>query len=198
MNTRIFHIIFVIAFLEMIILRVYYGRKARQNREGVEHKESNANLSVGALLGFGYISAMIIYIIHPSLFHWAAISLPNWVHWLGAFITVGNVLFLWWVQWALDVQFDGTLHTQEDHKLIQHGPYQWVRHPMYTVFFLMGLGWFLLTANWFVGVPLMIGIVFVVLSRVKNEEDGLIELFGDEYQNYIQQTGHFLPTLVRN
>jgi protein-S-isoprenylcysteine O-methyltransferase Ste14 len=105
------------------------------------------------------------------------------------------VLLLWWVQWALDVQFDTTLHTQAEHKLIKHGPYQWVRHPMYTALFLMGLGWFLLTANWFVGVPLMIGIFLVVLSRVQNEEDVLTEIFGDEYQEYMQHSGRFFPPL---
>lgn len=141
---------------------------------------------------------LIVYIFAPYLFDWAAISLPDWIRWLGAFITIGSVLLLWWVQWALDVQFDGTLHTQADHKLIQHGPYRWVRHPMYTALFMMGLGWSLLTANWFIGFPLSVAIILVVLSRVQNEENVLIELFGDEYRNYMLHTGRFLPKLARN
>jgi protein-S-isoprenylcysteine O-methyltransferase Ste14 len=80
--------------------------------------------------------------------------------------------------------------------LIQHGPYRWVRHPMYTTLFLMGWGWFILTANWFVGLPLMMGIVLVVLSRVNKEEAVLVDLFGNEYKEYMQRTGRFLPKLV--
>lgn len=110
-------------------------------------------------------------------------------------MTIGNVLLIWWVQWALDVQFDTTLHIQADHQLITHGPYRWVRHPMYSALFLLGLGWLLLTANWFIGAPLIVGIVLVVLMRIENEEKVLINLFGAEYRDYMQNTGRFLPKL---
>jgi protein-S-isoprenylcysteine O-methyltransferase Ste14 len=196
MNADIFHLIFAIGFFSMFGIRVYYGRKARLNRQEVEVKESKANMAVRAFFGLGYISALFVYVFIPGVFDWAVIELPKWVRWIGALITLSSVLLLWWVQWALDVQFDTTLHTQAEHKLIQHGPYKWVRHPMYTALFLMGFGWFLLTANWFIGIPLMIGIVLVVVFRVKNEETVLVDLFGDEYQEYMQRTGRFLPKLV--
>ena len=198
MNVEIFHLIFALGFFSMFVLRIYYGRKARGNREGVEYKEGKANLALRAFFGFGYILTLIIYVFSPSFFEWAAITLPDWVRWIGALMTIISVLLLWWVQWALDVQFDGTLHTQAEHELVQHGPYKWVRHPMYTTFFLMGIGWSLLTANWFIGFPLSVAIVLVVFSRVKKEEAVLIELFGNEYRAYMQNTGRFLPKLVHN
>lgn len=195
MNTSTFHIIFAIAFFSMIALRIFYGRKARRTRKNVEIKESKQNMAVRALFGLGYVGALIVYVFALDQFDWATILLPDWLRWIGAFITICSVLLLWWVQWALDVQFETTLHTQAEHKLIQYGPYRWVRHPMYTALFLMGLGWLLLTANWFVGLPLMGGIIFVVLSRIEDEEDMLIELFGDEYRNYMKNTGRFWPLL---
>ena len=195
MKITLFHWVFAIGFFAMFALRIYYGRKARRNRTEVDIRESKTNMVVRALFGLGYVVALMLYVFVPGWFDWAAFSLPIWLRWIGAFITWGSVLLLWWVQWALDVQFDTTLHTQANHKLIQHGPYRWVRHPMYTALFLMGLGWFLLTANWFVGIPLLLGIVLVVLSRVKHEEAVLIELFGDEYRDYMKETGRFLPSL---
>jgi len=57
---------------------------------------------------------------------------------------------------------------------------------------MMGLAWFLLTANWFIGIPLMIAIVIVVLSRLQKEENMLHERFEDEY---MEGTGRFLPQL---
>lgn len=197
MNQKLFHIIFTVAFVAMIALRIYYGRKARRERSGVDIKEGKLNMAIRATFGLGYVGVMIVYIFAPGLFTWADIALPDWTRWIGALITTGSVLLLWWVQWALDVQFDTNLHTQAEHKLIKDGPYRWVRHPMYTALFLMGLGWFLLTANWFIGVPLMIGIVLVVWSRVPNEEAVLTQLFGDEYRDYMKETGRFLPTLSR-
>lgn len=195
MSINVFHIIYVISILSFIFIRVSFHRKAKNVRREVEHKESNLNMAVRAIFGLGYVAALVIYAFAPSLFDWAVFNLPNWVRWIGAVITLGSVLLIWWVQWALDVQFDTTLHTQANHQLITHGPYRWVRHPMYSALFLMGLGWLLLTANWFIGAPLMIGIIVVVFMRVENEEGVLIDLFGDEYREYMQRTGRFLPLL---
>ena len=193
MNT--FHLLFSLSFLAMIGIRVVFHRKAARERTNVEHKESNLNVAVRGIFGFGYIFCLLIYILAPRLFDWALTPLPLWLRWTGAAITVGSIALLAWIQWALGVQFHITVHTQDDHQLISHGPYRWVRHPMYTNFFLMGLGWFILTANWFIGLPLMIGIVIVVLVRIENEENVLLELFGDEYHIYMQRTGRFMPKL---
>jgi protein-S-isoprenylcysteine O-methyltransferase Ste14 len=197
MKENIFHFIFSVTFIAMFVMRIYYGRKARINRTDVEVKESKGNMAIRAIFGLGYVGVLFIYIVVPKLFTWAIFPMPDWLRWIGTLITLSSLLLLWWVQWALDVQFDTTLHTQAEHKLIKHGPYRWVRHPMYTALFLLGLGWFLLTANWFVGLPLMVGIVLVVLSRVQKEEDVLTDLFGDEYQDYMKETGRFLPVFFR-
>ncbi len=68
---------------------------------------------------------------------------------------------------------------------------------MYASLFLMGLGWLLLIANWFVGAPLVVSIFLLVTVRVRHEEAILIELFGDEYIAYMQVTGRYLPRLDR-
>ena len=180
----------------MIAIRVAFHRKAARQRTNVEHKESNLNVAVRGIFGFGYILSLLVYIFAPALFEWAITPLPLWLRWTGAIITVVSILILAWIQWALDVQFHTTLHTQDDHQLISHGPYLWVRHPMYTNFFLMGLGWYTLTSNWFIGLPLAFGIIVVMLVRIENEENVLLELFGDAYRLYMQRTGRFLPRLI--
>ena len=122
----------------MFVLRMYYGRKARRSRSDVQVIEGKLNMAVRALFGLGYITVLWVYVFVPGWFAWAAIAFPNWLRWVGALISVGSVLLLWWVQRALDVQFDTTLHIQANHQLITHGPYRWVRHPMYTTLFSMG------------------------------------------------------------
>ncbi len=179
----------------MIAIRVIFHRRAAQVRTNVEHKESNLNVAVRGIFGFGYILSLLVYVFVPTAFDWALTPLPIWLRWIGVAITLSSILLLVWIQWALGVQFHTTVHTQDDHQLISHGPYRRVRHPMYTNFFLMGLGWFTLTANWFIGVPLLLGIIIVVLVRIENEEAVLLELFGDEYRVYMQRTGRFLPKL---
>ncbi len=191
----IFHLVFALVFFAMSAIRIGYHRKARHARKNVELKESMLNMVLRGFLGLGYIGGLTVYIFNPIWLNWATFSLAPWGRWLGAFIAIGSVLLLWWVQLALDVQFDTTLHKQAEHQLITHGPYRWVRHPMYTALFVMGLGWLLLTSNWAIGVPLMAAILLLVGLRVKNEEAMLIEIFGDEYRAYMQRTGQFLPRL---
>lgn len=198
MNASFFHITFILSILTFIIIRTIFHRKAKRSRHEVELKESYLNMAVRAVVGIGYMSALLLYAFAPDLFIWAEFTLPIWARWVGAVVTVGSIGLIGWVQWALDVQFDTTLHIQADHKLITHGPYRWVRHPMYTTLFFLGLGWLLLTANWIIGAPLMVGIVLIVIKRVKNEEQMLIDLFGGDYRNYMQHTGRFLPKFSRS
>jgi protein-S-isoprenylcysteine O-methyltransferase Ste14 len=100
------------------------------------------------------------------------------------------------VQWVLGKNFSPVLHVREEHTLVTEGPYRWVRHPMYTTMFVFGGGLLLLTANWIIGGPMLVAAVAVVLLRVDREEAVMIEQFGDEYREYMEHTGRFLPRLV--
>ncbi|MBN1669082.1 MAG: isoprenylcysteine carboxylmethyltransferase family protein [Anaerolineales bacterium] len=189
----IFHLIFVFAYAGMLVIRIAYHRKAKRARRDTQLHEGVPNLLARAVIGIGYITFLMLYAFSPGWFAWSSFQLPAGLRWLGAGLSLGSVALLWWIQSALDVQFNTNLHTQAGHRLIQHGPYRWVRHPMYTNFILMGAGWLLLTANWLVGVPLMLAILLIVAVRVRREEALMIAVFGEAYRQYMQRSGRFLP-----
>jgi protein-S-isoprenylcysteine O-methyltransferase Ste14 len=193
-----YHFLFAILYGCFFVIRVVYHRRAGGFQNKVEFHESKMNMAFRAILGVGYISLVSLYVFYPPVLRWAGLSLPDWVRWIGVGLTVVSVALLWWVQWALDVQFDTTLHIRTGHKLISRGPYRWVRHPMYTSLFSMGVGWLLLTANWFIGGLLMGGIIFIMITRVNAEEALLINTFGESYITYIARTGRFLPRLFHH
>jgi len=62
--------------------------------------------------------------------------------------------------------------------------------------FVWTLAFFLLSANWFVGITWLV-LSIVAASRAGKEEAALIEKFGAEYRTYMQRTGRFLPGLWR-
>ncbi len=68
---------------------------------------------------------------------------------------------------------------------------------MYTTLFLICLAYFLISANWFIGIGWLVWITGTVASMVGDEELTLVEKFGDEYRAYMQRTGRFLPRLVK-
>lgn len=84
---------------------------------------------------------------------------------------------------------------QERQTLVTAGPYQWVRHPMYTTFAVIGLAYFLVSANWFIGLVNFVVYGTIVLSVIGLEETTLLEKFGEPYREYMQHTGRFLPAL---
>jgi protein-S-isoprenylcysteine O-methyltransferase Ste14 len=181
----------------MFGIRLLSWRTAIRAGGRVEFKEGKVNRAARAVFGLGYIGALIVYAFCPGFLAWAAFSLRAWVRWIGVGITGTALLLLAWVQWSLGKNFSTTLHLRQGHSLVMTGPYRWMRHPMYTALFLLGVGFLVLTANWAVGVPLIVALPIIVVARVGNEEALMMEQFGEDYRAYMQQTGRFLPRLTR-
>lgn len=196
MNQMFFHIMFVVVFTSFTIIRMIYHRKARQTRGKVEFKEGRLNLTLRLILGVPFILLLFVYMFNPGILSWAQFTLPAWAQWLGVVLGVASVPLIWWVQMALGANFSGTLHVRADHTLVTHGPYRWVRHPMYTVLYMLEIAILLLTSNWFIGSALLISQTIVLVNRINNEERVMIEKFGEAYRAYIKHTGRFLPRLV--
>ncbi len=196
MDERIFHIIFSVVYLSMIGIRLLAWRAVGGAGDKIELREDKLNMAVRAALGLGYVGALLVYIVYPRFLAWATFPLPIWARWLGAVLTLASLLLLAWVHWTLGMNFSTMLHVRQRHTLVTYGPYRWVRHPMYTALFLFGVGILLLTANWFVGGPLIVAQVMIIAVQVGKEETMMIEQFGDEYRAYMQRTGRFLPRLT--
>jgi len=82
------------------------------------------------------------------------------------------------------------------HRLITHGPFAVVRHPMYLGILLTGLGGLLLYRNWtFV---LVIATFLVLPGRARQEEKVLAAEFGEQWEAYRQRVPAWLPRLQRS
>jgi protein-S-isoprenylcysteine O-methyltransferase Ste14 len=93
-------------------------------------------------------------------------------------------------QWRIDAGLNA------DHELIRSGPYRIVRHPIYTsmLCLLLGVG-FLITPLWLLGVSTLVMIIGTEI-RVRIEERLLASRFGDEFHDYQQRVGAYVPRLV--
>jgi protein-S-isoprenylcysteine O-methyltransferase Ste14 len=105
---------------------------------------------------------------------------------------LGSLLFAWAIGFAGKYLRPSTSGVHANLKLIQHGPLGVVRHPYYVsyVMILVGLALTLTTL-----LPLLLALCVVIGMRptAMAEEEHLIILFGEEYRQYQQRVGRFLP-----
>jgi len=191
-----FHISFIITFAGMMTIRAIYFRKAQQYQGTVEYKEGRMT-RLRRTLGLAFPILLLIYIFYPAFLGWFTFPLPVWGQWAGFILGILSLILTWWVQWALDINFSDVLHVRKAHTLVQHGPYRWVRHPMYTTLFLNGLAVLLLTRNWLLGGFYLAALALIVVIRIRNEERTMIEKFGDPYRTYMERTNRFLPRMIQ-
>lgn len=145
-------------------------------------------------LGIPWFFAIISYVLKPQWLDWASFTLPMGLRLAGLVTGLLGLFFIWWAELTLGKNFNTTLHLRETHTLITHGPYWFVRHPMYTAISIFGLGMFVLApANWLIALPGIIGFLVLMAVRIRQEEAVMIEHFGDEYRAYMERTGRFLP-----
>ena len=86
------------------------------------------------------------------------------------------------------------LRALKDQKLIQHGVYKYVRHPI-TLAALIYTPAIPLIFSSLYGFVVMLGIVPLFLFRIRIEEKMLVEKFGDEYHQYMRRTKKLIPLI---
>jgi len=98
--------------------------------------------------------------------------------------------------WTLGRFTVSAIEARDDHRLVQEGPYRWIRHPMYTANVALGTGLTLLFQSPFLAV-LTVVLAATAVYRALLEEDLLRSsaVFGSTYDAYMRRTGRFLPRL---
>jgi protein-S-isoprenylcysteine O-methyltransferase Ste14 len=195
MSQNFFHFSFVILFIIFIFIRIYYHKIAVKNRGKFEFKEGKLHIAFRIIFGIPLVIILITYMFKPSLLVWAEFDLPEWIQWIGFIMGITSIPLLVWVHNALGINFSGILHIRDEHTLVTNGPYKYIRHPMYTVFYIFEISILFLTKNLFLGSIFLILQTVVVAARIKKEEAVMIEKFGDSYLEYMKHTGRFLPYL---
>jgi protein-S-isoprenylcysteine O-methyltransferase Ste14 len=198
MNTEmIFRIALAVIGTVYFGIRIYYTHKALQWDKNFFRPRGDLRQLVFGTLGFLNIVPTVIYVVAPEQLVWAALPLPAGWRWFGVGLGLLGIFLLLWVHQTLGKYFSVPGVMKELQSLVTAGPYQWVRHPMYTALFLVTIVYFLISANWFIGVVWIGWIVGTIASMLRDEEAALIEKFGEEYRAYMRRTGRFLPRVFQ-
>jgi protein-S-isoprenylcysteine O-methyltransferase Ste14 len=177
------------------IIRIEYYRKARR----ADYKtviEEKRRYAIWLSIFICYeVATFFLYILFPETLNWAALPLPAWLRLAGTGLGVIALIWFLWIHRTLGNNLSVRIRIKESQYLVTDGPYRWVRHPMYTAFYLLHIAAFLLTANWFIGATWIAGLTAIIFLRVSREEAMLHARFGEAYSSYAENTGRFLPRI---
>jgi len=96
---------------------------------------------------------------------------------------------------TLGTYFTSTVVIKNDHQLVRHGLYKYLRHPAYTGALLAHLGLGLSFSNWFSLGFSTIPYLVAAFYRMSVEDEALRAAFGEEYAHYAETTKRLIPKL---
>jgi protein-S-isoprenylcysteine O-methyltransferase Ste14 len=171
-------------------IRLYYERQAR----GVQ-RVSARHLTRDRIFYWMVFAAFVLALLYAffAFLDVGHVPLPSSVRWLGLAFAIAGIALLRATHHALGRNWSGKLEIADGHQLIVVGPYRLVRHPMYSALFCMAFAFSLLSANWIVAGANIVAVTSMYLARVRDEEQMLIDQFGDEYRAYMRRTGRLVP-----
>ncbi len=107
--------------------------------------------------------------------------------------TILGLLFTWWARLWLGRLWSSSVTRKEGHRVIDTGPYAFVRHPIYTGLITATLATALAISTW----PAMLAVVCVGVGfwlKASIEERFLaVEIGQDAYQNYRRRVPMLIP-----
>nr|MDO8098291.1 isoprenylcysteine carboxylmethyltransferase family protein [Candidatus Njordarchaeota archaeon] len=170
-------------------IRAYYGISSKRAGGRISISENKLITGIMSIVGLFGAYLLFGYLIFPDTVVWSALPLPSWLRWVGVALGITTIPLFFSVHHTLGKYFSAALQVKKEHVLVTSGLYRWVRHPMYAVLLLLMMTFFLVSANWAIGVTFL-GVSAVILSsRVGKEEAMMVKKFGNEYRTYQQRTG---------
>ena len=192
MFNSIFKIIYFVELVLITVVRSLGTSKYRRLETKVD-RSSTLDTILLALNGIGML--VPIFYVFSTWFDFADYSLPAWARWIGVALFALAAVLLHLTHQAIGRSWTPTLGLREDHNLVTDGIFSTIRHPMYAAHLLWGLAQPLILANWIAGFSFLIPQIAQYWLRIGQEEEMMLETFGDEYREYMERTGRFFPKL---
>jgi protein-S-isoprenylcysteine O-methyltransferase Ste14 len=111
---------------------------------------------------------------------------------VGLALTLGGLALALWARVTIGRNWSSQVTFKEGHELIRHGPYAYVRHPIYSAILAMFLGSAIAigTVGALAGLPIVLLGIWLKLGQ---EEALMIEHFPTAYSSYRSEVRALIP-----
>jgi len=112
---------------------------------------------------------------------------------LGLGMMLAGLVLRWWSIAHLGRLFTVNVALAHDHRVVDDGPYTFIRHPSYTGALLVISGVALCFGNFVSNLVLIAPYATLVMVRMRIEEAALARELGEPYRAYMKRTKRLLP-----
>jgi protein-S-isoprenylcysteine O-methyltransferase len=106
---------------------------------------------------------------------------------------IGGLVLRWYSIFYLGPLFTVNVAIADDHRLIDTGPYKYIRHPSYAGALLAFLGLGISFGNWLSLLVILVPTTLAFMHRIAIEETALGEALGESYMRYTKRTKRLIP-----
>ena len=188
--------VLIVVMIVLLPIGMYHRISSQSTGEKLDRRQEGLFiLATLRPLGAAFWFSVFAWMINPRWMAWSSMPLPYWSRWAGVALLLAGCALLVWTFRSLGKNLTDTVVTREKHTLVVHGPYRWIRHPLYSSAALLAAGMSLIAANWFffaTGVALLC----VLVMRTRTEEENLVARFGESYQE-VHAPNRALPSKNR-
>lgn len=163
--------------------------QAARTAETLDRRQEGWALLIGIRLsGLALAAAAVVGFRRPP-----ALAPP--FQWAGLLLFAASVAWLSWMYVSLGRNLTDTVVTRRSAVFVSHGPYRYVRHPMYIGVLAAGTALGLIQGSWLVALGAVFCFALLAL-RTGIEENFLLARFGQTYKDYMAKVGRFWPRFL--
>jgi protein-S-isoprenylcysteine O-methyltransferase Ste14 len=188
--------VFLVGLIVQCAIRHHFVQRTKTEKKAVRRFDRTEKILLAAMFP-PVLLLPLLYFFTPFL-SFADYSLPWAIRWAGAVVMVASLWLFWRSHVDLGPNWSVSLELRENHQLVSHGVYRWIRHPMYASVWLWGLAQGMMLANWLAGWPVMPAFAAMYFIRTPREERLMCEEFGDAYRDYARRTGRLFPRFAKD
>ncbi len=193
MSILIAKLIWLVGGALWFVIRFPHQRRARKIRVARSAGGGRDQILLAcSLTGLAIIPLFYVITGEPRF---ADYAFRRWQGWVGLVVMLAALYLFYETHRQLGRNWSVTLETRKKHELVDTGLYGYVRHPMYSAFWLLAVAQAILLPNFVGGLSGVVGWGILFFLRVGREERLMIDTFGRDYANYMNRTKRVIPWL---
>ena len=166
--------------------------KDTKNMDRTEHDRGSTTF-----VSFAMGTTFVLLLAAP-FFIWLRIAMLNclWLSVIGLALGAGGLAVRASAFTTLGRFFSRTLRGAEGHTLVKTGVYRYIRHPGYLSDFMIFIGAALALGNLILIIAVPVLFIPAYIYRIRVEEKMLVELFGQQYIEYMKTSKRLIPFVL--